>query len=116
MEYKKYYWLNDKSREFLTRGYVRDGQTAEQRVREIAEAAEKYLGIEGYADKFEDYMSRGWFSLSSPLWANYGLKEACHVHAMALTLKIRWIQSSLKLVSLEQWTSMALEHLLSLGH
>jgi ribonucleoside-diphosphate reductase alpha chain len=75
MEYKKYYWLNDKSREFLARGYVRDEQTAEQRVREIAEAAEKYLGIEGYADKFEDYMSRGWFSLSSPVWANYGLER-----------------------------------------
>lgn len=75
MEYKKWYWLNDKSREFLTRGYVKEGQTAEQRVREIAEAAEKYLGIEGYADKFEDYMSRGWFSLSSPVWANYGLER-----------------------------------------
>jgi ribonucleoside-diphosphate reductase alpha chain len=71
----KYYWLNEKSREFLSRGYVREGQTAEQRVREIAEAAEKYLGIEGYADKFEDYMSRGWFSLSSPVWANYGLER-----------------------------------------
>jgi ribonucleoside-diphosphate reductase alpha chain len=75
MTYKKYYWLNDKSREFLSRGYVREGQTAEQRVREIAETAEKYLGIEGYADKFEDYMSRGWFSLSSPVWANYGLER-----------------------------------------
>lgn len=75
MKYPKYYWLNDKSREFLSRGYVREGQTAEQRVREIAETAEKYLGIEGYADKFEDYMSRGWFSLSSPVWANYGLER-----------------------------------------
>lgn len=69
----KYYWLNQKSREFLSRGYVRDGQTAEERVREIAETAEKYLNIAGFADKFEDYMSRGWFSLSSPVWANYGL-------------------------------------------
>ena len=71
----KYYWLNQKSREFLARGYVKENQTAEERVREIAEAAEKYLGIEGYADKFEDYMSRGWFSLSSPVWANYGLER-----------------------------------------
>jgi ribonucleoside-diphosphate reductase alpha chain len=71
----KYYWLNQKSREFLARGYVKENQTAEERVREIAEAAEKYLGIKGYADKFEDYMSRGWFSLSSPVWANYGLER-----------------------------------------
>jgi len=72
---KKYYWLNEKSREFLSRGYVREGQTAEQRIREIGEAAEKYLGMEGYADEFEECMSRGWFSLSSPLWANFGLER-----------------------------------------
>ena len=71
----KYYWLNQKSREFLARGYVRENQTAEERVREIAETAEKYLNIKGFADKFEDYMSRGWFSLSSPVWANYGLER-----------------------------------------
>lgn len=69
----KYYWLNEKSRNFLSKGYVREGQTAEQRIREIAEAAEGYLKINGFADKFEDYMSRGWYSLSSPVWANYGL-------------------------------------------
>jgi len=75
MEYKKWYWLNEKSRDFLSRGYIQDGKTAEQRVREIAETAEKHLGIEGYADKFEDYMSRGWISLSTPVWANYGLER-----------------------------------------
>lgn len=69
----KYQWLNGKSREFLSRGYVRDGQTAEERIKEIAIAAERYLQINGFAEKFEDYMSRGWFSLSSPVWANYGL-------------------------------------------
>lgn len=69
----KYYWLNQKSREFLSRGYVREDQTAEERILEIAKTAEKYLNIDGYATKFEEYMSRGWFSLSSPVWANYGL-------------------------------------------
>lgn len=69
----KYQWLNNKSRDFLSRGYVREGQTAEERVLEIANAAQDYLKIEGFAEKFEDYMSRGWFSLSSPVWANYGL-------------------------------------------
>lgn len=75
MEYKKWYWLNDKSRDFLSRGYIQEGKTAEQRIREIAETAQKYLGIEGFADKFEDYMSRGWISLSTPVWANYGLER-----------------------------------------
>lgn len=65
-------WLNQPARDFLSRGYLLDGQTAEQRVREIANKAEEYLGIEGYADKFYEYMSRGYYSLSSPVWSNYG--------------------------------------------
>ena len=69
---EKFYWLNDQSRTFLSRGYLREGQTAEERIREIAEAAERYLAIKGFADKFYDYMSRGFYSLASPVWANYG--------------------------------------------
>jgi ribonucleoside-diphosphate reductase alpha chain len=72
-------WLNEESRRFLSRGYLLEGQTAEQRIREIADAAEKYLGIPGYADKFYEYMSRGYYSLSSPVWANYGLKRGLPV-------------------------------------
>jgi ribonucleoside-diphosphate reductase alpha chain len=67
------YWLNAKSRDFLSKGYVQEGQTAEERIRQIAEAAESYLRIDGYADKFEQYVLNGWYSLSSPVWANYGL-------------------------------------------
>lgn len=74
-----YYWLNEKSRNFLSKGYVKEGQTAEERVRVIAEAAQGYLKIENFADKFEDYMSKGWYSLSSPVWANYGLDRGLPV-------------------------------------
>ena len=70
-----YYWLNKDSRKFLERGYLLEGETAEQRVRDIAEAAEKYLQIKGFADKFEGYVSRGFYSLSSPIWSNFGRKR-----------------------------------------
>ena len=72
---ENYYWLNEDSRTFLERGYLLEGQTAEGRIREIAEAAGKELNQKDFADKFEDYMSKGWFSLSSPIWANYGLER-----------------------------------------
>lgn len=49
-----------------------DGGTAEDRIREIAEIAEKHLGKPGFADKFYDYMSKGYYSLATPIWANYG--------------------------------------------
>lgn len=72
-------WLNEESRKFLSRGYLADGQAAEDRIRHIANTAEGYLGIAGFADKFYDYMGRGYYSLSSPVWANYGLKRGLPV-------------------------------------
>jgi len=71
----KFNWLNKDSRLFLKRGYLEEGQTPEGRIREIAESAQKILGIPGFADKFEGYMAKGFYSLSSPIWANFGLKR-----------------------------------------
>lgn len=69
---KKYEWLNTDSRTFLSRGYLNGGETPEQRIADIAQTAEKYLGIEGFAAKFEEYVARGFYSLSSPIWSNFG--------------------------------------------
>lgn len=68
----EYTWLNKESREFLARGYLSENETPEQRIRTIAEYAEALLDKEGFADKFESYMAKGWISLSSPVWANFG--------------------------------------------
>ena len=65
-------WLTDHSRKFLASGYLTEGVSAEERIREIADRAEQILGIPGYADKFFNYMSLGYFSLSSPVWSNFG--------------------------------------------
>jgi ribonucleoside-diphosphate reductase alpha chain len=70
-----WYWLNENSRAFLARGYLAEGQTAEDRIKVIAETAEKYLGRKGFAEKFTDYMSKGWISLASPVWSNFGIKK-----------------------------------------
>jgi ribonucleoside-diphosphate reductase alpha chain len=67
-----FFWLNKDSRKFLERGYLLEGETAEQRVRFIAESAEKYLKVEGFANKFESYVANGFYSLSSPIWSNFG--------------------------------------------
>lgn len=65
-------WLNENSRTFLERGYLLPGVSAEDRIREIADHAEKILNKPGFADKFYGYMSKGYYSLSSPVWANFG--------------------------------------------
>ena len=70
-----FYWLNDDSREFLQNGYLLEGVTAEERIRDIGERAEEILDEEGFADKFYEYMSRGYYSLASPVWSNFGLER-----------------------------------------
>lgn len=69
------YWLNKDSRKFLQRGYLLEGETAEQRIHDIAKSAERILGQKGFAKKFEDYMHRGFYSLASPIWSNFGRKR-----------------------------------------
>jgi ribonucleotide reductase alpha subunit len=72
---KDYYWLNSHSRLFLDRGYLEPDITPEQRIRQIAENAESILNKKGFADKFEGYMKRGFYSLATPVWCNFGNKR-----------------------------------------
>jgi ribonucleoside-diphosphate reductase alpha chain len=73
MQYEKNYWLNENSRTFLSRGYIEE--TPEQRIKDIANTAERYLKIEGFALKFEEYMAKGYYSLSTPVWINFGKEK-----------------------------------------
>lgn len=68
-------WLTENSRKFLAGGYLEEGTSAEERIREIADGAEKILGIDGFADKFYGYMEEGFYSLASPVWSNFGKKR-----------------------------------------
>ncbi len=68
-------WLNENSRKFLSRGYLNDGVTPEGRIQTIARHAEKLLKKKGFAKKFYEYMSKGYYSLSTPVWANFGLDK-----------------------------------------
>ncbi len=67
-----WYWLNENSKLFLERGYLLEGQTPEERIAIIANRAEEILKQLGFAKKFTDYMSKGWISLASPVWSNFG--------------------------------------------
>jgi len=67
-----YYWLNDEAKLFLERGYLIEGESPKQRILDIAKHAENILGVQDFAVKFERYMAQGFYSLSSPIWANFG--------------------------------------------
>lgn len=69
----KFEWANDEARKFLSRGYITE--SVEQRIKDISNRAEELLKIDGFSDKFEDYMSRGYYSLSTPVWINFGKEK-----------------------------------------
>ena len=78
---KDFDWLNENSRLFLSRGYLPEGQSPEERLRVISDRAEEILGIKGFSDKFYGYLGKGYYSLSSPVWSNFatdrGLPISC---------------------------------------
>ena len=86
----KYYWLNTHSRQFLERGYLKEGVTPEKRIRQIADHAEKLLGMKGFADKFEDYMARGFYSLSLRYGQIIAMIVGFLCRALIHTLAIKW--------------------------
>ncbi len=74
-------WLTKESQAFLDRGYLK-GFSVEERTWVIAAEIQKRTGIEGYAEKFVEYYKKGWFSLSTPIQANFatsnGLPISCY--------------------------------------
>ncbi len=70
---EKYVWLNDLSQQFLDRDYLLPGQTVDERVDQICNHAEKILKIDGFGKRFKENFQKGWYSLSTPIWTNFGL-------------------------------------------
>ena len=68
------YWITPDTRTFMSRGYLPEGQSVEDRIKVIAKKSEELLQgkWEGFAEKLEEYLLKGWLSLSSPIWSNFG--------------------------------------------
>jgi ribonucleoside-diphosphate reductase alpha chain len=68
----EFIWYNDLSKQFLEKDYLLKGQTLEERVDIICKKAEDILKIKGFGEKFKDNLKKGWYSLSTPIWTNFG--------------------------------------------
>jgi len=87
MSEKEYYWLNSHSRLFLERGYLEEGVSPEERIKQISDNAEKILKIKGFSAKFQNYMSKGFYSLATPIWTNFGNKRGLPVSCFGSLVK-----------------------------
>ena len=68
----EYTWLTEHSLSFLQKDYLCEGQTVDERVNEMVNKAEEILQRPGFAAKFKEMFKKGWFSLSTPIWTNFG--------------------------------------------
>ncbi len=71
-----YRWLNDLSLKFLQKDYLLPGQTLDDRVDIICKQVEEDLNKPGFGERFRENLKKGWYSLSTPIWANYGHPRA----------------------------------------
>ena len=77
----------------MEKGYLDPGQTVEERVREIADHAQEILERNGtgkwdnFSDHFYNCMSRGWFSLSTPVWVNFGKNKGLPISCFGTTVQ-----------------------------
>lgn len=83
---ENYRWLTDLSKQFLERDYLVAGQTVDERVDVICNTAEKILNKPGFAKAFKENFQKGWYSLSTPIWTNFGNQRGlpiscfnCHI-------------------------------------
>lgn len=70
-----YRWLTELSQLFLERDYLLKGQTVDERVDCICNAAEEILKKPNFAKRFKENFKKGWYSLSTPIWNNFGNKR-----------------------------------------
>ena len=80
-------WLNKDSRTFLEKDYLLEGVTPEERIRQISDTAENILGIEGFSDKFYNYMAKGFYSLATPVWMNFGLDRGLPISCYGIDIQ-----------------------------
>ena len=82
-----FYWVTEETRQFMEKGYLDPGQTVEERAREIADHAGMILGDKQFADKFYQNLALGWYSLSTPVWVNFGKNKGLPISCFGTTVQ-----------------------------
>lgn len=75
MELDKFNWITDDIRTFVSRGYIDETISLEERYYNISKRFEEISKIEGIGDKIYDYFSKNLISLSSPILSNFGTND-----------------------------------------
>lgn len=72
MEFKDFKFANEASLAFLKKDYLLPNQTLGERVQIIVETFARRIQNNELAERFLENFKKGWYSLSTPIWTNYG--------------------------------------------
>jgi ribonucleoside-diphosphate reductase alpha chain len=102
MENNKYWWLNEESHDMLKRGYLVENQSVEEKLDLICSHASNILKRPDLKERFLNVFEKGWASLSSPIWANFGQGRALPISCFSSFCpdSLEGIYSTLKEVAL----------------
>lgn len=65
-------WYNETSKLFMSRGYLREGQTVEERIDEMARHSTNLLNKdEEFFKKLKGYIEKGYYVIPTPVWKNF---------------------------------------------
>jgi ribonucleoside-diphosphate reductase alpha chain len=67
-----YVWLTEMGLQFLRNDYLLPEQTLDERVDEICARASTLLDDPTFGPRFKANLQKGWYSLSTPIWTNFG--------------------------------------------
>lgn len=74
-----YVWQNELTDSFMKDGYLLPNQTLDERVNIICNRAEEILQKPGFGAKFKENLQKGWYSLSTPIWSNFGTNRGLSI-------------------------------------
>ena len=67
-----YVWLTEMGLKFLQNDYLLPDQTLDERVDQICDRASFLLKDPTFGKRFKANLQKGWYSLSTPIWTNFG--------------------------------------------
>lgn len=91
------WWLNEESEQMLNRGYLLKGETVQGAIERITTAAAKRLYKPELQPAFEEMITKGWISFSSPVWriwelsVDFRFRVSTYIFRIILReLRINW--------------------------
>lgn len=75
IEYKDWYWLNPESVKFLKNGYIDPKIDQKEHFKKLGVKAEQILNKPGFAEKFNNYLAKGYYLLPTPTITNFLSKK-----------------------------------------